>query len=71
MALTVHFQGSFVIRVFAAVKGDDGNSEKEYYLEHYWVLNHRNTIKCANCLTHLDVASHFPLTDVSAQDRDK
>jgi tyrosinase len=54
------FQGSFVIRAFATVKNDKGESIR-YYLGHHSVLNRRNAVTCANCLTHLEVVAHFSL----------
>ena len=54
------FEGSFVIRAFATVKDHRGKTRK-YYLGDYAVLSRRNVIKCANCLTHLEVIAHFPL----------
>ena len=54
------FEGSFVIRAFAAIKDDSGAS-KTYYLGDHAVLSRRNVIKCSNCLTHLEVVAHFPL----------
>ena len=59
------FQGSFVLRAYAKVK--DANGEiTGYYLGHYSVLSRRNVVMCANCLTHLEVIAHFPLSTVPA-----
>ena len=60
------FQGSFILKAYATVK------DKEYYLGHYSVLSRRNVVRCANCLTHLEVQAHFPLSNVPADavDRD-
>jgi tyrosinase len=63
------FQGSFVIRAFAAVKDASGAS-KEHYLGHYSVLSRRNVVRCANCLTHLEVVAHFPLGALPADSVD-
>lgn len=60
------FQGSFVLAAFAHVPGDDGTTV-ERYLGHYSVLSRRNVVKCANCLTHMEVIGHFPLTDIPAE----
>lgn len=54
------FQGSFVLRAYATVTGTD-NKTKQYYLGHYSVFNRRDSTRCANCLTHLEVVAHFPL----------
>jgi tyrosinase len=54
------FEGSFVIRAFATIKDDRGGT-KRYYLGDHAVLSRRNVVKCANCLTHLEVIAHFPL----------
>ncbi|MDV3352018.1 tyrosinase family protein [Leptothoe sp. LEGE 181152] len=55
------FQGSFVLRAYAEV-GDE-----TYYLGHHSVLSRRNVVKCANCLTHLEVNAFFPLSNVPAE----
>lgn len=55
------FQGSFILKAYATV-GDE-----RYYLGHYSVLSRRNVVKCANCLTHLEVQAFFPLTNVPAE----
>lgn len=54
------FQGSFVLKVYATV------NDKEYYLGHHSVLSRRNVVKCANCLTHLEVQAYFPLDKLPA-----
>ncbi len=63
------FQGSFVLRVYATVS-DKGKSI-EYYLGHHSVLSRRNVVRCANCLTHLEVVAHFPLSSIPVKDVDK
>ena len=63
------FRGSFVIRAYAKVEGCDGH-EKTYYLGHHSVLSRGNTLRCANCLTHLEVQAYFPLTNVPPEERD-
>jgi tyrosinase len=64
------FQGSFVVKAYATVQNEKGESTK-YYLGHHSVLSRWNVIKCANCLTHLEVIAHFPLSSmpVDAVDR--
>ncbi|MCZ8117535.1 MAG: tyrosinase family protein [Microcystis sp. LE18-22.4A] len=57
------FQGSFVLRVYATVKDENGQF-KEYYLGSHSVLSRRNVVKCANCLTHLEVIAYFPLDQI-------
>ena len=64
------FEGSFVIRAFARIKDDRGGIRK-YYLGDHAVLSRRNVIKCANCLTHLEVIAHFPLRAIPADLVDK
>jgi tyrosinase len=59
------FQGSFVLRAYATVKSASGETT-QHYLGHYSVLSRRNVIKCANCLTHLEVIAHFPLLNMPA-----
>jgi len=54
------FQGSFVVKAYTTFPNEKGESEV-YYLGHYSVLSRWNVIKCANCLTHLEVIAHFPL----------
>ncbi len=54
------FQGSFVLKAYADFEG------KKYYLGHYSVLSRRNVVKCANCLTHLEVQAYFPLDTLPA-----
>jgi tyrosinase len=54
------FQGSFVLRAYATVTDVDGKA-KEHYLGHYSVFNRRNSIRCTNCMTHMEVVAHFPL----------
>ncbi len=54
------FKGSFVLRAYATVTDASGEA-KEYYLGHYSVFNRRNSTRCANCLTHLEIVAHFPL----------
>ncbi|WP_019501743.1 tyrosinase family protein [Pseudanabaena sp. PCC 6802] len=60
------FQGSFVLRAYATVQNEKGEST-EYYLGHHSVLSRRNVIRCANCLTHLEVIAHFPLGNMPAE----
>ena len=59
------FQGSFVLRAYAIVENDYGKVNT-YYLGHHSVLSRRNIVHCANCLTHLEVIAHFPLSDIPA-----
>jgi tyrosinase len=59
------FQGSFVLYAYAEVVNNEGKSST-YYLGHHSVLSRRNLIKCANCLTHLEVIAHFPLSSIPA-----
>jgi tyrosinase len=59
------FQGSFVLGAYATVTGADGETT-EHYLGHYSVLSRWNVINCANCLTHLEVIAHFPLSSALA-----
>ena len=59
------FQGSFVLSAYATVKHANGETT-EYYLGHHSVLSRRNVVKCANCLTHLEVIAHFPLSSMPA-----
>ncbi|MGB6162397.1 MAG: tyrosinase family protein [Pseudonocardiaceae bacterium] len=54
------FQGSFALRAYATVTDVDGKAN-EHYLGHYSVFNRRNSIRCANCQTHMEVVAHFPL----------
>lgn len=60
------FQGSFVLRAFATVTGDDGKTQ-DYYLGHHSVLSRRNVVQCVNCLTHLEVVGHFPVRDIPVE----
>lgn len=64
------FEGSFVIRAFATITDDSGKAT-EYYLGDYAVLSRRNVIKCANCLTHLEVIAHFSLRSIPEDQVDK
>jgi tyrosinase len=64
------FEGSFVIRAFATISDDNGKVT-EYYLGDYAVLSRRNVIKCANCLTHLEVIAHFSLRSIPEDQVDK
>ncbi|WP_392531681.1 tyrosinase family protein [Nostoc sp. C117] len=57
------FQGSFVVEAYAIVKNAKGESTK-HYIGHHSVLSRWNVIKCANCLTHLEVIAHFPLSAI-------
>ncbi len=59
------FQGSFVLSAYATVQDGKGRST-EYCLGHHSVLSRRNVVKCANCLTHLEVIAHFPLSSMPA-----
>jgi tyrosinase len=61
------FQGSFVLRAYATANYASGES-KEYYLGHHSVLSRRNVIRCANCLTHLEVVAHFSLHPLAAEE---
>jgi tyrosinase len=64
------FQGSFVLRAYATITNEKGKP-MEYYLGHHSVLSRRNVVRCANCLTHLEVVAHFPLSSIPAKDVDK
>ncbi len=64
------FDGSFVIRAYASVPDVQGQLT-EYYLGDHAVLSRRNVVKCANCLTHLEVIAHFPLDTLSEDLVDK
>ncbi|MEM8641222.1 MAG: tyrosinase family protein [Cyanobacteria bacterium P01_G01_bin.54] len=64
------FQGSFVLSAYATVKNDCGEDVK-YYLGYHSVLSRRNVVKCANCLTHLEVIAHFSLDTLPADAIDK
>lgn len=55
------FQGSFVLSAYALVQGN--GTEEAHFLGRHSVLSRRNLIKCANCLTHLEVVAHFPIPD--------
>jgi len=58
------YQGSFVLEAYAMVEGADGTASKRY-LGHNSVLSRYNVVRCANCLTHIDVMAHFPLLDMT------
>lgn len=58
------FQGSFVIRAYADFTDANGQAST-LYLGHESVLSRRNVVKCANCLTHLEVEAFFPLSDLT------
>jgi tyrosinase len=61
------FQGSFIVNAYATV--DNGRGEEtEYYLGHQSVFSRRNVVKCANCLTHLEVIANFPLSAIPEGD---
>ncbi len=64
------FQGSFVLRAYATVKNKKGKPTI-YPLGHHAVLSRRNVIQCANCLTHLEVIAHFPLSSIPADAIDR
>ena len=51
------FQGSFILRAYAKFEN------QTYYLGYHSVLSRRNVVKCANCLTHLEVQAYFPLSN--------
>jgi tyrosinase len=53
------FQGSFVLEAYANVNGE------RHFLGHEAVLSRGNVARCANCLTHIEVAAAFPLNGVS------
>lgn len=53
------FQGSFVIEAYAKVNGET------HYLGHEAILSRGNVARCANCLTHIEVAAGFPLNGLS------
>lgn len=55
------FQGSFVVKAYANVKQPDGSMAR-HYLGHQSVLSRYNVVACANCLTHMEVVAHFPLS---------
>lgn len=59
------FQGSIILKAYAETM------DEVYYLGHYSVLSRRNVIKCANCLTHLEVQAYFPLSNVPADAVDR
>jgi tyrosinase len=63
------FQGSFVLAATATVKQTRGKTKK-YYLGHHSVLSRWNVKSCANCLTHLEVIAHFPLTGMPEKEVD-
>lgn len=56
------FEGSFVIRAFAET--NTRGVVTKYHLGDYAVLSRRNVIKCANCLTHLEVIANFSLNSI-------
>jgi tyrosinase len=58
------FQGSFVLRAYASVTDESGVTATRD-LGHYSVLSRRNLVRCANCLTHLEVRAYFPLSGLS------
>jgi tyrosinase len=60
------FQGSFVVHGWALVAGSDGEAQSRY-LGHYSVLSRRDVVRCANCLTHLEVVAYFPLSPLSEE----
>ena len=57
------FQGSFVITAYATV-GTNSGETTEYYLGYHSVLSRRDVVRCVNCLTHLEVIAHFPLSSL-------
>lgn len=57
-------QGSFVLRAAAWLPGADGAWDI-HDLGHNAVLSRYNVIKCANCMTHTDVMTHFPLSSLT------
>jgi len=61
------FEGSFLLGVYAIVKNENEPTH-EYYLGHYSVFSRRDVVHCANCLTHLEVVAHFPLSNVPASE---
>lgn len=60
-------QGSFIMKAYASVTDANGKT-REYYLGHKSILSRWNVVHCANCLTHLDVVAHFPLSAMPADD---
>jgi tyrosinase len=58
------YQGSFVLAAYATVTGADGKVTTRY-LGHNSVLSRYNVVRCANCLTHVEVMAHFPLQALS------
>jgi tyrosinase len=58
------YQGSFVLAAYATLTGSDGNATTRY-LGHNSVLSRYNVVRCANCLTHIEVMAHFPLQGLS------
>lgn len=61
-------QGSFVLSAYALVKGGDGKTVR-HDLGHSAILSRYNVAKCANCLTHVDVMTFFPLDGLSQAER--
>lgn len=64
------FEGSFVIRTFATLKDENGK-KIHYFLGSHSVLSRRDVVRCANCLTHLEVVAHFPLYSLPADKLDQ
>ena len=63
------FEGSFVLRALARFT-DAAGVPHEVLLGSQAVLSRRNVVRCANCLTHLEVVAHFPLDTVPPAARD-
>jgi tyrosinase len=59
-------QGSFVLRATAWLPAADGTLEA-HDLGHAAVLSRYNVVKCANCMTHTDVMTHFPLSSLTGE----
>ena len=59
------FQGSFLLTAHATVPDGDGNTTS-YYLGHHSVLSRGNVTNCVNCMSHLEVIAHFPLSGMPA-----
>jgi tyrosinase len=58
------FQGSFILTAYATLTDEQGKLTTRY-LGHKSVLSRYNVVRCANCLTHIEVMAHFPLLSLS------
>lgn len=63
-------QGSFILTAYALTAGQDGTTVR-HELGHSAKLSRYNVAKCANCLTHLDVMTHFALHDFTDEQLDQ